>query len=75
MKSGLSGFALYLYINNLTSTVHSVGGIDPMGTELGSISGVGRQLRRFKLIGSTPLARALFRLFTFWLAHGEKVSM
>lgn len=72
MKSGLSGLALYFYINNLSPTVHAVGGIDPVGPELGSVGRVGRQLRRFELVRPATLAGALFGLFAFRLAHDEK---
>lgn len=72
MKSGLSGLALYLYINNLSPAVHPVGGIDPVRPELGSVGRIGRQLRRFELVRPATLAGALFRLFAFRLAHDEK---
>ena len=47
---------LYLNINHLPTTVHAVGGIDPVGAEEGAVGRVLGQLGSPKLIGSTAFA-------------------
>lgn len=65
-----SSLVLDLDANHLAPTVHSVRGIDSVEHEERAVSLVFYNLRKFVFVGGAAKARALLRLFAFWLTHG-----
>jgi hypothetical protein len=57
---------------NLAASIQAALGIDTMGTDCATISGIDGELRRLKGVGGPAVGAAAFGLFAFRVSHDEK---
>ena len=69
MKKSESAKLLDLNGNDLPAAISSVGGIYPVRHEKCSVRRILGDLRKLVIVCGAAQARALFRLFAFWLSH------
>ena len=56
-------------VENLTATVHPVGGIHAVRAETSAVGRIKGDLRKAEAVCTAALAAALLGSFAFWLSH------